>query len=401
MKKSDILKNKIAEIRKAMNTATKEVQDLYNSDKIDEAGEKIKEIEDLKKDLENKEKELETALAVENMKAHFNDPENLDDEDAELFNKFMKNRKDTGKVLDEEKKTFLNLIKTATVTNDTSGMFTQGTNGTIIPTTIQKDIIDAVKERLDIVGGSTKFNIPGEISFPKYTTDDSENGGITAGYTEDGTELTAGNGKFESVSLTGHLIGALTKIGKSLLNNTTIQVYEFIVGKVADAIVDFIEKEMTTGNTPNKIEGYETTTNTIEMLGAKVTSDDLITMQTKVKGVFQKDAKWRMSSEKLLEIKKLKDGNGNYLLNPDIREGFGVTILGKQVEIEENAENICYGDFKGYYTNIVENMEIQILLEKYATQHAIGIVAYTSVDGAPVDTQRYIKLIPKSETPTG
>lgn len=400
MKKSDILKNRIAEIRKAMNTATKEVQDLYNSDKIDEAGEKIKEIEDLQKELENKEKELETALAVENMEYNFNDPENLDDDDKKAFENFLKNRKDTGKVLDEEKKTFLNLVKTATVTNDTSGMFAQGANGTIIPNTIQKDIIDAVEERLDIIGTSTKFNIAGEISFPKYTTDD-DNTGITAGYAEDGIELTAGNGKFETVSLKGHLIGVLTKIGKNLLNNTTIQVYEFIIGKVADSIVEFVEKEMTIGNTPNKIEGYETTTNTIEMLGDKVTADDLIAMQVKIKGVFRKNAKWRMSSDKLLEIRRLKDANGNYLLNPDIRGGFGMTLLGNEIEIEENATTICYGDFKGYYTNVVENMEIQILLEKYATQHAIGIVAYNSVDGAPVDTQRYIKLIPKSETPTG
>ena len=105
-----------------------------------------------------------------------------------------------------------------------------------------------------------------------------------------------------------------------------------------------------------------------------------------------------MSTENFKALRKLKDSNGQYLLNKDIVNGFGMTLLGKPVEIEENATTICYGDFTGYYTNIVEQLEVQILLEKYATEHAIGVVAYAEIDGAPVDEQKYVKLVAKTDS---
>ena len=358
---------KSQEILDSIKQMQQEVVNFQKEGKTDDALTKLNEIED-------KKKEYEVAKKVEDM-----EKEDLENKgEGDFINELPK-----------EKVAFVNMVRTGQITN----AFSQGDQGAIIPTTVATDIIDAVKEKLDIVGESSKFAVKGKLSFPKYGKDET-NTGIVASYAADFTELTATSGKFTNVELNGHLIGALAKIGKQLIANTNVAVYNFIVDKVSQAISDFIESEMTKGST--KIKGYETTNNTIEMEGSTIKSDDLINMQMAIKTKFQANAKWRMNTETFKTVRKLKDQNGQYLLNKDIINGFGMVLLGKPVEIEENAESVCYGDFSGYYTNMPESLEVQILLEKYATEHAIGVVAYAEIDGAPVDEQKYVKLVAKS-----
>ena len=72
---------------------------------------------------------------------------------------------------------------------------------------------------------------------------------ITVGYQEEFTELTADSGKFTSIDLTGYLAGALTLIGRTVANNAQINVVSFIIGEMAKAIAEFLEKELLTGTT--------------------------------------------------------------------------------------------------------------------------------------------------------
>lgn len=367
---------KSEEILNLIESMKEEVKSLQVENKVDEALTKLEEIK-------NKQKELELARGVEDM------------EKTEIENKIeIGDVKDMEKDklingLSKEKVEFLNAIRTGQFSN----AFSQADQGALIPSTVATDIIDAVKERLNIVAESTNFNVKGEIAFPVYGVDET-NTGIVASYAEDFTAITAKSGKFTNVSLKGHLVGCLAKIGKKLIANTDVAVYNFVVSKVANAITDFLEGEMTVGSV--KIKGYETTTNTVQMEGATIATNDLISLQMAVKTPFQAKAKWRMNTTTLQTLRKLKDNNGQYILNPDVQSGFGMQILGKPVEIEESATTICYGDFSGYYTNIVEDLEVQILLEKYADEHVIGVIAWMEADGAPIDKQKYVKLVAKT-----
>ena len=42
--------------------------------------------------------------------------------------------------------------------------------------------------------------------------------------------------------------------------------------------------------------------------------------------------------------------------------------------------------------NMRENIQIQILLEKYATQHAVGFVAWFEFDSKVTDAQKLVAL---------
>lgn len=106
-----------------------------------------------------------------------------------------------------------------------------------------------------------------------------------------------------------------------------------------------------------------------------------------------------MNKETLAQIRKLKDNEGNYLLNRDITKEFGWELLGKPVYVSENAPKIAastttivYGDMSGLYVKLANAMEINVLFEKYATQYAIGVCGYTEFDSKIVEKQKIAGL---------
>jgi HK97 family phage major capsid protein len=106
--------------------------------------------------------------------------------------------------------------------------------------------------------------------------------------------------------------------------------------------------------------------------------------------VFQPQCVWIMNKATFVGLRKLKDANGQYVLNRDITGPFGWEILGSPVFVSENAptDQIFYGDPSGLYVKLAQNVELQVLNEKFATQHATGLVGYVEFDSRVIEDQR-------------
>lgn len=107
-----------------------------------------------------------------------------------------------------------------------------------------------------------------------------------------------------------------------------------------------------------------------------------------------------MSSNTRTALRLLKDGNQRYLFNDDVTSPFGTTLLGKPVYVSDNMADIgtgktviYYGDFSGLAVKISENISIDVLREKYATEHAVGVVGYMEIDAKVENAQKIAKLV--------
>lgn len=269
-------------------------------------------------------------------------------------------------------------------------------NGGIIPVSIANRIIETVKELSPIYKMVEVYNVGGDLVFPVY---DETQSSIKAVYVDDLTELTEGTGKFKTVKLTNHIVGCLAKVSKSLMNRTDFDLLSYVIRKVAQAIAEFLEKELIKG-TEGKMDGIESTTNVVTTENAgKITADDLIEVQMAIPEVYQKDAAWIMNKKAFKSLRKLKTTDGEYLLTKDLTNGFGWMLLNKPVYITESADEVStgnkpvfYGDYKGLALKLAQNVEIQVLIEKFATQHAIGVVGYIEVDSKVIDHQKIVAL---------
>lgn len=273
---------------------------------------------------------------------------------------------------------------------------TKGANGAVIPTTIANKIISKVYNICPILERSTKYNVKGKLVVPYY---DEDTNSITVSYATEFEELTSSVGAFDKIELDGFLAGALTLVSRSLINNSDFNLVDFVVEKMAYAIKRFIEHELLVG-TSGKVTGLSTLTNGITA-GATtaITADEVVRLHDAIKDDFQANAIWIMSPATRTALRTLKSTTGYYLLNDDLSTPFGTSLLGKPVYVSDNMPDmgagnvaIYYGDMRGLATKFSENMEIEVLREKYATQHAVGVVGWLEFDSKVEDNQKIAKL---------
>lgn len=274
---------------------------------------------------------------------------------------------------------------------------TQGNNGYIIPKTIAEEIITKVKNICPIFERAQRYNVKGTLDVPYYPASSSHV--IAAAYADEMEELVASSGDFGKVTLTGFLAGALAKISKKLVNNTDIDVVPFVEDQMAVAFAEFYEHECLVG-TSNKATGLLAgiaAANTVTAAAkSSIKADELIDCQDKVPDALQGNAIWIMHPNTRTALRKLKDGDNRYLLQDDITAPFGSTLLGKPVFVSDNMPQmgttnnkaVVYGDMTGLGVKVTEDLEIQVLIEKFATQHAVGVVGWTEIDTKVVNEQK-------------
>lgn len=295
-----------------------------------------------------------------------------------------------------DEKAFANYLR-GVVSEERAENLTFGDNGAVVPTTIANRIIKKVYDISPILEKATKYNVKGTLEIPYYPESDATD--ITMAYATEFAELESSAGKFTNISLTGYLAGALTLVSRSLINNSQFDIVGFVVDHMAYNIHRWIENELLNGTT-SKIAGLSGVTQEVTAAAATaITADELIRLQDTVKDAFQGPAIWIMSSNTRTALRLLKDDMGRYLLQDDITAPFGKVLLGKPVYVSDNMPDmaagktaIYYGDMSGLAVKMTEEMEIQVLREKYATQHADGVVAWVEMDAKVENAQKIAKL---------
>lgn len=358
MTRIDELKNKIRGLKK-------EAEALKVENKIDEALEVVNSIKEIKKELE-----LEEALNEKELENVINKLE------GEIKNM-------TKEVLNKEEKLFVNYIREG-ICND----MTAGSNGAVIPTKVASQIIAKVEEISPIYARATKFNIKGILKFVK------EDSIPTCNYIDEMAEGEGTDATFKTVSLGAFVARTLSKVSRSLINQSDFDLLQYVVEKVAKAISIFLEKELIAG-TPSKIEGLSgVEAESVSVINA----DALIDLQMAVPSALQGGCEWLMNPKDFKACKKFKTTDNQYLLNPDFTKEFGWSLLGKNVMVSNQCPEgvIYYGDFSGLYVNLLNDIEVSVLKERYSEQFAYGVLGFVQLDAKVVETQK-IAAIKKGE----
>lgn len=297
---------------------------------------------------------------------------------------------------ERDHKTFENAIR-GIVNTDTPTMPTDA--NTLIPTTVWNEIISQVIEISPVFSMTDRYNITGKLVLPKY---DAQNSSIVMQYADEGKTAESGKVVIGQITLSGFLARCLAKISKSLINNSNFDIVGFVEAKMAQAIALYFEREILLG-TAEKVEGLTGITADMTVTAAtatKITSDELMDLQDKVIDNYQANSVWIMNRETRNAIRKLKDNDGNYLLNRDFTAKWGYTLLGKDVYCSDamgkmlaGKTAIYYGDLSGLAVKVSEDANMQVLQERYAEEHLLGILAFVEWDAKVADTQKLAKLV--------
>lgn len=288
-----------------------------------------------------------------------------------------------------EERAFAELIR-----ENRASEMAKSSNGAVIPETIANRILDTVKQIAPLYALATKFNVKGKLDFPVAS------GKITTAYANEFTALTSSAVTFTQRQLDGFLVGALSKVSISLINNSQFDIVSYVVNKVAESIALFIENEIINGTkATGKMLGIladadeeSHVVGKVEIAGELPTTDEYIAIQAEIPEQNQAGCRWLVSKKTLLAMRQLKDENGRYFLQNDLTQGFGYTFLGKPVMVSDQMQDntVIYGDFSAVYVNVHEDISIKVLEEKYADEHAVGVVAWLEMDAKPVEEQKLV-----------
>ena len=319
-------------------------------------------------------------------------------ETIEREDKEMNKTEQRNEVEIRESKQFVDYIR-GVIENRADANLTTGNNGAIIPHTIANKVIMTAYDMCSILRDATKYNTKGALAIPVYGADGSTD--VAMAYAEEFVELESKVGKFTSVNLDNFLAGALAKLSKSLISNTDIDLENKVVEILADAVARFMEHECLIG-TDGKVQGLRGVTKKVTAASATaITAEELVRLKNSVKKGFRKGAKWIMSNATLTAIECLKDADERLIFHNDMSGEFDGYLLGYPVEVSDNmpefasgAAVIYFGNFSGLALKQRDDaLELNVLREKFATQHAVGINAWVEFDAKVENAQKIAKLV--------
>lgn len=201
---------------------------------------------------------------------------------------------------------------------------------------------------------------------------------------------------FGQVQLDAHKVGTVIKVSEELLNDSAFDLEGYISSEFVRRIGDKEEEAYLTGNGSSKPTGILNATGGAEVgvtaaASAAITADELIDLYFSLKAPYRKNAIWVLNDTTVKLIRKLKDGNGQYLWQPALREGDVPTLLGRPYftsaympAAEAGAKSIIFGDLSYYWIGDREGITFKRLNELYAGNGQIGFLASKRLDGKTV-----------------
>ncbi len=219
--------------------------------------------------------------------------------------------------------------------------------------------------------------------------------GSAAWIDEEGA-YTESDESFGQVQLDAHKVGTVIKVSEELLNDSAFNLESYIASEFVRRIGDKEEEAFLTGNGTGKPLGILAATGggQVGVTAAKaneITADELIDLFYSLKAPYRKNAVWILNDTTIKLIRKLKDGSGQYLWQPAIKDGEVGTILGRPYftspyapQAEAGAKSVIFGDLSYYWIGDRQGITFKRLNELYAGNGQVGFLASKRLDGKTV-----------------
>jgi HK97 family phage major capsid protein len=200
---------------------------------------------------------------------------------------------------------------------------------------------------------------------------------------------------------------AMPKVTQKLLDDSSFDIEAWLSARVADKFARVENTATFSGDGVNKPRGILTYTTAatpdatrnwqvFEHIASGGTTgitntDFLINLVMALKAAYRTGANWTMNRKTLGYIRTLKDGDGNYLWQPDFGQRQGGTLLGYDIveaedmpDIASNALSVGFGNFKAAY-QIVDRMGIRVLRDPYTEKGFVKLYTTKRVGGDALD----------------
>ena len=378
------------EFKSTNDQRLKEIESKGKADPLTE--EKMGKINEAMSALQAKQAELETAIAREFKGGELPEQKGTTAEVKEYkqaFSAYLRKGQDSN--LEELQR------KALSVNSDPNG-------GYLVTPQMSSVILSTIKESSPMRALASVQTI-GTDSLD-YMVDDGDFSSSWTGETS--TRNDTDNSTLGKKTIETHELFAQPKATQRLIDDSAINIEQWIAEKVADKFARVEATAFITGNGTNKPKGILAYANgtgldKIEQINAGdaslITSDGLIKLFYALKDEYARNATFLMNRLTVQAVRLLKETTtGNYLWMPGLAAGAPDTILGRPVQqaadmptVASNALAVAFGDFRRGYT-IVDRDGIRTLRDPFTSKPFVKFYTTKRVGGEVVNGEA-IKLL--------
>lgn len=240
-----------------------------------------------------------------------------------------------------------------------------------------------------------------EMPWPTLHDADNDDAALIGeGVAADESDLTFGATKFRAYKVNSGLL----KAPHELLRDSGVDMVSTIGTALGERLGRKSNALWTTGSgsaTPNGIVTGSALGVTAASATA-ITMDELIELQHSVDPAYRQSAGFMLHDDVASHIRRLKDGDGNYLWQSSNQAGQPALLLGSPVTInnsmastiESGAKSVLFGQLSSYKVRIVVGIRFRQLNERFAESDQVGFISFIEIDGAVLNPSGAATLCP-------
>ncbi len=195
---------------------------------------------------------------------------------------------------------------------------------------------------------------------------------------------------FGQINFVPYKYTKLTKVTEELANDSMFDIWgEVLAPDFANAFVLAENTAFTTGTGSSQPQGVVTggTVGKTAASASAITADEVIDLYHALDYKYRPNAVWMMNDSTIATVRKLKDGNSQYLWQPGLAAGQPDTILGRPVMVNNSmatiaasAKTVLFGDLSYYWILDWEGVSVDVNPYLYMANGFVGYFARKRFD---------------------
>ena len=265
---------------------------------------------------------------------------------------------------------------------------TDSEGGYLVPDEFERTLVEALQEENIFRQLATIITTSsGDRKIPVVATKG------TASWVDEEGAIPESDDAFGQVSIGAYKLATMIKVSEELLNDSVFNLEQYIAKEFGRRIGAKEEEAFFVGDGTGKPTGIFNATGGAGVgittaSATAITIDEIMDLFYSLKSPYRKNAVFVTNDATVKSIRKLKDGNGQYLWQPSVTAGQPDTILNRPLKtsayvpaIAAAAKTIAFGDFSYYWVADRQGRAFQRLNELYAATGQVGFKATQRVDG--------------------
>ncbi len=283
-------------------------------------------------------------------------------------------------------------LKSLSASNDQAG-------GYLVSSQFEREIIRNLVEMTPMRSAARVGSMrSSEIIIPRRT------GAPTGGWVGETETRSSTDPTYGQVAITAHEMAAYVDVSVKLLEDAEFDVESEVAFDLAEEFARLEGVATVTGDGVKKPFGILNSASGISEVvsggASSITADALISILYDLPAYYRGRASWMMNGTTLAVVRKLKDGQNQYLWAPGLAPGQPETLLGRPVieavdmpDIASNAYPIAVGDFNSGY-RIYDRTGTSVLRDPFtlATTGQVRFHARRRVGGDVVKAEALRKM---------